>query len=124
MSNVKSAAQSKPDDALQAALAEVERLKAALAAKEIGGKVTFKVSETLKDGTPGKRCLLVYGLQTRPVVLYAGQWERLTGPGAFAPCAECAPHLGAIPELHAFIRDNRDRLAWKTTDEAKGGAKA
>jgi len=66
--------------------AENERLRAA--ARRAG---LIKVSE--------KGAGSVYGLGRFPVTLYPEQWERL---------------LAMADEIRAFIRDNADKLKWKS----------
>lgn len=70
MSNVNAMTQAD----INAKLAELERLKQEVAdmRKQVGNKLTWKVSE--------KGCICVYGLQTRPVSLYGNQWKRLLKP--------------------------------------------
>jgi hypothetical protein len=60
------------------------------AAKAASAPLTCKVSQ--------KGCVSVYGLQRRPVTLYASQWERL------------APFM---PNITDFISANNDKLARK-----------
>lgn len=92
---------------LEAKLAELETANAELAAKAAAltaqgqGKarysgITLKVSENAK-------CLSIYGLQSRPVTLYASQFTKLLAVHA--------------DEIKAFILANADALAWKTSDE-------
>jgi hypothetical protein len=73
---------------LEALRAENERLKAKAMSRQT---ITFKVSAE-------KGCLSVYGLGRFPVTLYGGQWLRLAK---------------AIPDLVAFIEENRDSMSWK-----------
>ena len=71
------------------------------AASRTTNKITFKVSSE-------KKCLSVYGIQRRPVTLYAGQWLRLLTPDI-------------VKAMLAFIETHRSELAWKegadTADE-------
>ena len=69
--------------------------RAANAVKPTHSGISLKVSENAK-------CVSIYGLQTRPVTLYASQFVKLFGHEA---------------EIKAFILANADALAWKTPDE-------
>jgi hypothetical protein len=75
-------------DELAKLRAENEALKAKIASRQT---ISFKISEE-------KGCLSVYGLGRFPVTLYGGQWERLAK---------------AMPQLLAFIEENRDSMTWK-----------
>ncbi len=68
------------------------------AASRATNKITFKVSET-------KKCLSVYGIQRRPVTLYAGQWQRLLTDDN-------------VKAMLAFIEKHRSELAWKESADA------
>jgi hypothetical protein len=77
--------------------AELERLRAEnerlrQVARRAG---VIKVSE--------KGAVSVYGLGRFPVTLYPEQWERL---------------LAMADEIRAFIRDNADKLKWKSEQSA------
>jgi hypothetical protein len=75
---------------LAALTAQIEELKAQLAAKATGNKLSFKVSE--------KGAVSVYGLQRFPVTLYAQSWERLAK---------------AMPDITAFITANAATVSRK-----------
>lgn len=77
-------------------------LAAATAEKPRHSGITLKVSENAK-------CVSIYGLQTRPVTLYASQFVKL---------------FGHSDEIKAFIIANADALAWKTADERKASLAA
>lgn len=79
----------------RAADAEAKAL-AASAPKAKHSGITLKVSENAK-------CLSIYGLQSRPVTLYASQFVKVLGIHA--------------DEIKAFILANADALAWKTVEE-------
>lgn len=122
MSTLKST-KAQPDSDLDSRIAErdaeIARLKEQLAKSSVAGRITFKVNDHLlktKDANGqqqrGKAGISICGLQRGPVVLYAGQLERFTGPSTFQPCESCAPHLGVIPALHKYIDANRKRCAW------------
>lgn len=76
--------------ALQQANDEIERLKAALAAKKPPAKLTLKVSV--------KGAISIYGLGRWPVTLYREPMLRLIQLG---------------PEILAFIDANSDQLSTK-----------
>lgn len=95
---------------LEAKLAELEaqakaaeeraaKAEALAAASTKGGKtysgITCKVSENAK-------VLSIYGMQSRPVSLYASQFVKL---------------FGHADEIKAFILANADALAWKSPEE-------
>lgn len=88
---------------LQRKAAEAEQRAAAAEAKMSGmakgGRVysgiTCKVSENAK-------VLSIYGMQSRPVSLYASQFVKL---------------FGHAEEIKAFILANADALAWKSPEE-------
>lgn len=83
-------------DAAEARAKEAEaKAAAATASKPAHSGITLKVSENAK-------CVSIYGLQTRPVTLYASQFVKL---------------FGHADEIKAFILANADALAWKTPDE-------
>ena len=73
---------------LQQALARISELEALKKASQKA--ISYKVSE--------KGAISIYGLGRFPVTLYLGQMERL---------------IEAIPELQAFINNNRTKLAVK-----------
>lgn len=79
------------------ARAQAAEAKAALATAEKPrySGITCKVSENAK-------ALSIYGMQSRPVTLYASQFVKLFGHSA---------------EIKAFIIANADTLAWKSADE-------
>ena len=58
-------------DELKARIAELE------AKQNARNTLTIKIMDVLADGSAGKGGVAVFGLQVRPVVLYAGQWERI-----------------------------------------------
>lgn len=70
-------------------IAENADLKAKAAKR---GRITLKIGE--KGG------LCVYGLQVRPVTLYAGQWERLLQPEV-------------VKSIQDFLAENHDKLSHK-----------
>jgi len=70
-------------------IAENAELKAKAAKR---GRITLKVGE--------KRGLCVYGLQVRPVTLYAGQWERLLQPEI-------------VKQIQDFLVEHHDELSHK-----------
>lgn len=76
--------------------AEAEaRAAAASKTKPVYSGITCKVSENAK-------VLSIYGLQSRPVSLYASQFVKL---------------FGHADEIKAFILTNVDSLAWKSAEE-------
>lgn len=82
----------------KAATERAERAEAeakAATTKPVHSGISLKVSESAK-------CVSIYGLQTRPVTLYASQFVKL---------------FGHADEIKAFILANADALAWKTADE-------
>ncbi len=78
----------------RAEAAEAKAAQAASAKKTYSG-ITCKVSENAK-------VLSIYGLQSRPISLYASQMVKL---------------FGHADEIRAFILANADTLAWKSADE-------
>lgn len=88
--------QTKPSyDQLMAIVAE----QAKLLEQRRNGKLSFRVNDgTNSDGSAQKGGLSIFGLASRPTVLYASQWLRI---------------LDHADELRAFIELNRPRLAWK-----------
>ncbi len=83
-------------------LAEIQALRTAnsalvqKAAAKANRPITCKVSE--------KGAVSVYGLGRFPVTLYASQWRKL---------------LGSVPEIQAFLDENKGKLAEKpATPEA------
>lgn len=76
--------------------ARAQAAEAATASKPRYSGITLKVSEQAK-------CLSIYGLQSRPVTLYASQFVKVLAVHA--------------DEIKAFILANADTLAWKTADE-------
>lgn len=92
---------------LEAKLAELEAANATLAAQaatlaaaQTKGRaysgITLKVSENAK-------CLSIYGLQSRPVTMYASQFAKVL--------------VTHVDEIKAFIIANADALAWKSDAE-------
>lgn len=76
--------------------AEAEaRAAAASKSKPAYSGITCKVSENAK-------ALSIYGMQSRPVTLYASQFVKL---------------FGHMDEIKAFILANAETLAWKSAEE-------
>ena len=80
-----------PDQTKAQLEAEVTKLREQLKAASQPNRLSLKVSDN-------KKCLSIYGLQRRPVTLYAAQWERILA------------HSEAIA---TYIEDHRTELAWK-----------
>lgn len=70
--------------------AKLQELEKQVETKKRSGAMEFRVSE--KGGVS------VYGLGRFPVTLYYEQWTRL---------------LGAVPELKAFLEENKGKLKLK-----------
>lgn len=70
-----------------------QRIKELMGRNRPANKITYSVSRE-------KKVLCVYGLQVRPVSLYAGQWLRLLDPEIVAGILK-------------YIEDHKDELAWK-----------
>lgn len=61
-------------------MAERDAAKAAAAGRTAGGSVSVKANVlggTLQGGEPTKGNIGVYGIQQRPITLYAAQWMKL-----------------------------------------------
>lgn len=78
----------------RAAEAEARAAEAAKGKKSGGTGISMQVAQ--KGG------ISIYGVQRRPVTLYAGQWFRMI------------PHIDAVK---ALIIAERDTVAWKSTED-------
>lgn len=92
---------------LEARLAELEaQAKAAeeraLAAEARAASVKPAYSGITCKVSANAKVLSIYGMQSRPVSLYASQFVKL---------------FNHADEIKAFILANADALAWKTTEE-------